>query len=57
MLNMLVYRTMLIAMLMLGLGCSSPSEKQQPAEVAKVMGADRVSQGCIGSAGYTWSAL
>jgi hypothetical protein len=51
-----MYKSLIIAAITLGVGCASPSDKQQPSE-AKIVGADRDSQGCIGSAGYTWSAL
>jgi hypothetical protein len=52
-----MYKSLIIAAVTLGVGCVSPSGKQQPSGEAKVMGADRDSPGCIGSAGYTWSAL
>jgi hypothetical protein len=49
-------KTLIIAALTLGVGCASPSGKQEPSE-AKTPGSDRDAAGCISSAGYTWSAL
>jgi hypothetical protein len=38
------------------ISCASPSGKNQPPE-GKAPGSDRDAAGCIGSAGYIWSAL
>ena len=50
------HKLLIFVVLTVLISCASPSVKNQPSD-GKALGSDRDAAGCIGSAGYTWSAL